>query len=114
MNTNTKTLEPVVASLFAYAKYSVLIYPQDIVSLNPSSGLSAEIWSRFSRLVCFNWVHNEVFPSFVLEILDLLMHEKNILLELTTPKYTICKDNIRTIYFAIKLLRNVHYACVWE
>ena len=43
LNTNTKTLELVVASLFAYAKYSVLNYPQDIVSLNPSSGLSAEI-----------------------------------------------------------------------
>ena len=56
-----------------------------IVSWKPSFGLSVETWSRFSRLVCFNWVRNEVFTSFILEKtlwindkLDVLMHEKNI------------------------------------
>ena len=30
-------------------------------SLKPSFRLSVEIWSRFSKLVCFNWVHNFKF-----------------------------------------------------
>ena len=36
------------------------------VSLRPSFGLSVKIWSQFSRLVCFNWVRNEVFTSLIL------------------------------------------------
>ena len=36
------------------------------VSLKPSFELSAEIWSRFSRLVCFNWKRNKVFTNFIL------------------------------------------------
>ena len=37
------------------------------VSLKPSFRLSVEMWSRFSELVCFNWVWNEVFTSLILE-----------------------------------------------
>ena len=37
------------------------------VSLKPSFRLSVEIGSRFSELVCFNWVWNEVFTSLILE-----------------------------------------------
>ena len=66
------------------------------VSLQTSFGLFVEIWSWFSKLVCFNWVRIEVFTSLLIEKnlwtygkLDILMHEKNILWELTTPKYTV-------------------------
>ena len=57
--------------------------------------------SPFSRLVCFNYVCNEVFTSFLLENniwthdkLDVPMHEKNVLWEVATPKYTVYKEGI--------------------
>ena len=46
---------------------SALIHPVSLkktVSLKPSLGLSVEIWSRFFRLVCFNWVHKSLPASF--------------------------------------------------
>ena len=80
-----------------------------------SFGLSVEIWGRFYRLVCFNWVRNKVSMSFILEKsfwihdkLDILMHEKNILWEVKTPKYTVYKKKIYNsrymilMYFVIK------------
>ena len=69
-----------------------------LVSLKPSFGLSVEIWSQFSRLYCFDGVRNKVFTSLILEKnlwihgkLDGLTHEKNILSEVKTPKYTVYK-----------------------
>ena len=67
------------------------------VSLKPSFRLSVKLWSRFPRLVCFNWATNEVFNSFILEMilwihdkLDVLMHE-NIVWEVTILKYKVYK-----------------------
>ena len=72
-----------------------------ILSLKPSFGLSIEIWSGFSRLVCFNWVVNEVFTSFMIEEnlwthdkLDVLMRGNNIYREVITPKHTVYKKII--------------------
>ena len=62
-------------------------------------GLSVKIWSWFFRLVYFNWVHDKVFTSFLLEKnlwtydkLDMLMYGKNILGEVATLKYTVYKN----------------------
>ena len=70
------------------------------VSLKPSFGLSVERWSWLSRLVCFNWLPPEVFTSFPLEKNlwtydkpDIVMHENNILWEVTIPKYTVYKKS---------------------
>ena len=83
MNINEQVVSPL-----AYPDYNVLIHPRDTektVSIKHSFGLSVKIWSQFSRLVCFNWVRNEVFTSFILEKnlwihdkLHVLIHEKKI------------------------------------
>ena len=84
---------------------------QKTVSIKSSFWLSAEMWSRFSRLVCFNSVRHKNFTSFVLEKnlwiydkLDILMHENNILSEVTTPKYTVYKNIIKAVTFKYILL----------
>ena len=81
------------------------------VSIKSSFGLPVEMWSRFSRLVCFNSVRNKIFTSFILEKnlwiydkLDILMHENNILSEVTTPKYTVYKNIIKAVTFKYVLL----------
>ena len=72
-----------------------------ILSWKSSFGLSVEIWSGFSRLVCFKWLVNEVFTSFIIEKnlwthdkLEVLMHEDNTYQEVITPKYTVYKKGI--------------------
>ena len=62
-------------------------------SLKPSFQLPVAIWSPFSGLICFNGVHKKIFTSSLLEEnlwtydkLDVLMHEKHILWEVTAPK----------------------------
>lgn len=96
------------------------------VWLKPFFGLSIKIWSRFSRLVFFNWVCNKVFTSFILEKnfwihdrLNVFMHEKNISSEVAISKHTVyqneCKSkHIISMYFIIKCLRNTYYVCAQE
>ena len=59
LNTNTKTLD------LAYPNYSVLIHSSmkcwKTVSLKPSLGLSVEIRSWFSKLLCFNFEYVTMF-----------------------------------------------------
>ena len=64
-----------VVNLFGYLDYSVLIHPKNVEKQYhlPSFGLSVEIWSGFSRLVCSNWVDNKIFTSLNLEKKSLKM-----------------------------------------
>ena len=71
------------------------------VSLRPSFGLSVKIWSQFSRLVCFNWVRNEVFTSLILGKNLWTWQTRrtdawnNIFWEVTTSKYMVYKKIIK-------------------
>ena len=58
---------------------------------------SIEIWSQFSNLVCFNWVYTSLSfcelhfrkESLAHDRLDIIMHENNVLWEVTMLKYRI-------------------------
>ena len=99
-NTGTSSCKSICISELQCFNSSVKCWKA--VSLKPF-GVSIEIWSQFHRLVCFDWVHKKVFTSFILEKnpwahdkQDILMHENNILWEVTAPKYTVLtKKNIR-------------------
>ena len=52
----------------------------------PSFGLSVKIWGQFSSLVCFNWVHNKIFTSFILEKPLWTCHKLHILIASQTRR----------------------------
>ena len=84
-------MELVVVSPLAYTDYNVLIHLWNVENSIIKTFVWTFCWNMKSVFQVSNWVHNKVFTSFILEMNlwthdkpDVLMHENNILWEVTT------------------------------